>query len=84
MSDVFKLRVDVGTSHIELEGEGTLVHTIFSELREHGLGKLSSINPAKDSLQEEDISDDLFYHITSTPSRHPADSRWSPAFHCER
>lgn len=57
MSDVFKLRVDVGTSHIELEGEGTLVHTIFSELREHGLGKLSSINPAKDSLQEEDISE---------------------------
>ena len=53
MSDIFKLRVDVGTSHIELEGEGTLVHTIFSELREHGLGKLSSINPAKDSLPEE-------------------------------
>lgn len=23
MSDIFKLRVDVGTSHIELEGEGT-------------------------------------------------------------
>ena len=55
MSDIFKLRVDVGTSHIELEGEGTLVHTIFSELREHGLGKLSSINPAKDSLQEENL-----------------------------
>ena len=36
MSDIFKLRVDVGTSHIELEGEGTLVHTIFSELREQG------------------------------------------------
>ena len=55
MSDIFKLRVDVGTSHIELEGEGTLVHTIFSELREHGLGKLSYINLVKDSLQEEDI-----------------------------
>ena len=25
MSDVFKLRVDVGTSHIELEGEGYAV-----------------------------------------------------------
>ena len=53
MSDIFRLRVDVGTSHIELEGEGTLVHTIFSELREHGLGKLSSIDPVKDSFQKE-------------------------------
>lgn len=66
MSDIFKLRVDVGTSHIELEGEGTLVHTIFSELREHGLGKLSSINPAKDSFPEEALPE--MQEVTSPDS----------------
>lgn len=42
MSENFKLKVNIGTAQIELEGEGTLVHKIFSELREHGLGNLSS------------------------------------------
>ena len=37
MSDIFKLRVCIGNANIELEGEGELVHTIFSELRENGL-----------------------------------------------
>ena len=41
MSDIFKLRVCIGNANIELEGEGELVHTIFSELRENGLGNLS-------------------------------------------
>lgn len=42
MSDIFKLRVCIGDANIELEGDGNLVHTIFSELREDGLGKLSA------------------------------------------
>lgn len=42
MSDIFKLRVCIGDANIELEGNGNLVHTIFSELREDGLGKLSA------------------------------------------
>ena len=29
MSDIFKLRVDVGTSHIELEGEARLFTQFF-------------------------------------------------------
>ena len=41
MSDIFKLRVCIGNANIELEGEGELVHTIFSELRENGLANLS-------------------------------------------
>ena len=41
MSDILKLKVCVGDANIELEGEGNLVHTIFSELCESGLGKLS-------------------------------------------
>lgn len=41
MSEVLKLKVCIGAANIELEGEGNLVHTIFLELREKGLGKLS-------------------------------------------
>lgn len=41
MSDIFKLKVCIGNANIELEGEGNLVHTIFCELRESGLGQLS-------------------------------------------
>ena len=39
--DIFKLRVTVGDAQIELEGNGELVHTIFQELRDNGLGKLT-------------------------------------------
>ncbi len=42
MNDTFKLKVCVGDANIELEGDGKLVHTIFSELRENGLGKLGT------------------------------------------
>lgn len=42
MSEIFKLKVCVGGANIELEGDGKLVHTIFSELRENGLGKLGT------------------------------------------
>lgn len=42
MNDIFKLKVCVGDANIELEGDGKLVHTIFSELRENGLGKLGT------------------------------------------
>ena len=44
MSDIFKLKVCIGNANIELEGEGNLVHTIFSELREDDLGKLSKFS----------------------------------------
>ena len=47
MSEVFKLKVCIGNANIELEGEGNLVHTIFSELRENGLGKLSASVPGE-------------------------------------
>lgn len=47
MSDIFKLKVCIGNANIELEGEGNLVHTIFSELREEGLGKLSDSVPVE-------------------------------------
>lgn len=40
MTETFKLKVTVGNANIELEGEGSLVHTIFTELREEGLGRL--------------------------------------------
>lgn len=40
MSD-FKLNVSIGDVSIQLEGEGSLVQTIFSELRENGLGELN-------------------------------------------
>ena len=43
MSDIFKLKVCIGNANIELEGEGNLVHTIFSELREDGLGDRKSV-----------------------------------------
>lgn len=78
MSEIFKLRVDIGSAHIELEGEGQLVHTIFSELREYGLGKLSSnaltINsmaPAKEaeieSAHETPVFQDTQIYDTTQP-----------------
>lgn len=42
MSD-FKLKITIGNAQIELEGEGELVHTIFQELRETGLGNISPL-----------------------------------------
>lgn len=45
MGDIFKLKISVGNANVELEGNGTLVHTLFSELREFGLGKLSNGEP---------------------------------------
>lgn len=55
MSNVLKLKVCVGDANIELEGDGDLVHTIFSELRESGLGKLSasiSVRPKTEPPKE--------------------------------
>lgn len=48
MSDIFKLRVCVGNANIELEGEGELVHTIFSELRENGCANCSLTKHSRD------------------------------------
>ena len=39
--EAFKLKVALGNAQIELEGNGELVHKIFQELRENGLGKLT-------------------------------------------
>lgn len=57
MSEVFKLKVCMGEAKVELEGDGNLVQSIFLELRENGLGKLSessSIQPRVE-LPKEDI-----------------------------
>lgn len=57
MSEVFKLKVCIGEANIELEGDGNLVHTLFLELRENGLGKLSedsAIYPIA-KLQKKDV-----------------------------
>lgn len=42
MSD-FKLKMIIGEAQIELEGDGELVHTIFQELKDTGLGKLAPL-----------------------------------------
>ncbi len=42
MSEIFKLKVNIGNACVELEGEASFVHKILTELREEGLGKLSS------------------------------------------
>lgn len=44
MSEMFKLKISIGNANVELEGDGNLVHTIFTELREQGLGQLSTHN----------------------------------------
>jgi hypothetical protein len=59
MSEVLKLKVCIGNANIELEGEGNLVHTIFLELRENGLGKLSehiATRPTTESQKEDLIA----------------------------
>lgn len=52
MSD-FKLKITIGNAQIELEGEGELVHTIFQELRESGLGNISPLV----SVERHDLHD---------------------------
>jgi len=61
MSDVLKLKVCIGNANIELEGEGNLVHTIFSELREDGLGKLSNSVPVelKNDVSDKEIDNNI-------------------------
>lgn len=61
MSDIFKLKVCIGNANIELEGEGNLVHTIFSELREDGLGKLSDSVPVeiKNDVSDREIGNNI-------------------------
>jgi len=38
-----KMKMILGKAEISLEGEGNLVHTIFQELREKGLGRLDAL-----------------------------------------
>lgn len=47
----FKLKIAIGNAQIELEGEGELVHTIFQELRETGLGNISPLVKAEKQIQ---------------------------------
>lgn len=58
MGEIFKLKINIGNANVELEGEGSLVHTIFSELREFGLGKLSNCEPATRSLSQQNNTKD--------------------------
>lgn len=56
MSD-FKLKIIIGDAQIELEGEGELVHTMFQELRESGLGNISPLVHTKaQSVQNGEVS----------------------------
>lgn len=59
MSD-FKLNINMGNMLIQLEGEGTLVQSILSELREKGLGELAKINTTQSNnsnvYKEDNIS----------------------------
>ena len=41
MSEIFKLKVNIGNACVEMEGEANFVHKILRELCEDGLGKLS-------------------------------------------
>lgn len=69
MSDIFKLKVCIGDANVELEGDGDLVHTIFSELRENGLGKLSIPIKANTSRTPEETA------ATSAPSEERQDTK---------
>ncbi len=73
MSDVFKLKVCIGNANIELEGEGNLVHTIFSELREDGLGKLSDSVPAelKNDVPNKGIDNNIPCEENSVETKEP-------------
>lgn len=58
----FKLKVSIGTTNIELEGESELVNKFFNEIRDNGLGKLAEFHIApvlQNELQTEtEISKD--------------------------
>lgn len=53
--EIFKLKVSIGNAEIELEGEASLVHTIFNEIREEGLGALNVV--AMKQLREKEVND---------------------------
>lgn len=60
----FKLKIAIGNAQIELEDEGELVHTIFQELRETGLGNISPLMSAEhqnlgDGSSNQNSSDEL-------------------------
>ena len=56
MSD-FKLKIIIGDAQIELEGEGELVHMMFQELKESGLGNISPLVHTKtQSVQNGEVS----------------------------
>lgn len=45
----FKLKIVIGDAQIELEGDGELVHAIFQEVKDNGLGKLIPVQPKSQS-----------------------------------
>ncbi|MBD5134293.1 MAG: hypothetical protein HDT38_07490 [Clostridiales bacterium] len=58
MSD-FKLKIAIGSAQIELEGDGELVHTIFQELKDTGLGNIAPLVQAEaKTLYYDDGKDD--------------------------
>lgn len=70
MSD-FKLKITIGNAQIELEGEGELVHTIFQELRETGLGNISPLVHAE---RHTALSENTTQNDSGELPNEPADS----------
>lgn len=60
MSNIFKLKICTGDANVELEGDGDLVHTMFLELREEGLGMLSNCTSKQPQVTKEDNAEDSF------------------------
>lgn len=75
----FKLKIIIGEAQIELEGDGELVHTIFQEVKDTGLGKLAPLvqNSSKGTVRssagslngsDEDTPDSLDESLPELPS----------------
>ena len=72
MNDIFKLKIDIGSVHIELEGASNCVHAIFSEIRAQGLGKLSIpnyINDNDDNLEIKKEEKELLKDVQLTENK---------------
>lgn len=81
MSD-FKLKIIIGDAQIELEGEGELVHTMFRELRESGLGNISPLVHTKtQSVQNGGVSksgsNEYFLFLSDLIPKYQHSSKWN-------
>lgn len=73
MSDML-LKLVIGNTEISLQGEGSLVHDILSELRNEGLGQLSCLNTL--SASHETASHPV---VENVPMTNPAPSSDPPS-----